>query len=167
MLLNNIGHDIFWYTELNRDFSSRQRVGEGSPASCSTVETSSSRQRVERRHPCQLQHHWEVIWGKGHICLKHQQSRATGNGSRRRRAAVLSGFVISRSPLPHSPAGAVEPCICIYSLHYYVYVHRMYVCTYSERVAKAHDSSWPLHGPVHIHFPYSHPPLACDYIKVS
>ena len=39
MLLNNMGHDIFWYTELNRDFSSRQRVGEGIPASCSSVET--------------------------------------------------------------------------------------------------------------------------------
>ena len=37
MLLNNMGHDIFWYTELNRDFSSRQRVGEGIPASCSIV----------------------------------------------------------------------------------------------------------------------------------
>jgi len=44
----------------------------------------------------------------------------------------------------------------------------MYMCTYSTAhgVAKAHDSRWPLHGPIYIHVPYSHPPLACDYIKV-
>jgi len=42
MLLNKMNHDIFWYTELN------------------SLETSSSRQRVVRRQPCQLQQRGKV-----------------------------------------------------------------------------------------------------------